>query len=112
MAWTNNKSNAGRTPYNVITNWGLRCYSQKVTEKSVILKCSMAKKKQDGEYTKPFYIDVICSFDNCEIAEGDYEKSNISVDGSFGVGEYENKNGEQVSTFTIFATKVTQFNKS
>lgn len=95
--------------FNVCTNWGLRCFDQKETEKSVVLKCSMNRKdKQTNEYTAPVYIDVVCQFDKCEIAPDDYAKSFINVDGQFSTGEYTNKNGDKVPTMTIFATKVTK----
>ena len=31
--------------FNICENWGLRCYEQKMTEKSVILKCSMNRRR-------------------------------------------------------------------
>ena len=95
--------------FNICENWGLRCYEQKMTEKSVILKCSMNRKGDDGEYTAPIYIDVVCSIvgDNqCDIARDDYAKSFVDVWGRFSVGDYTNKNGDKIPTMTIFATKV------
>lgn len=96
--------------YNLCNNWGLWCHDQKVTEKAVILKCSMSRKNKDtGEYSAPLFIDVYCSFgDECEIEQDDYVKSNINVDGQLSVGDYTNKNGDKVPTMTIFATKVTK----
>lgn len=95
--------------YNVCKNWGLRCYEQKLTKNSVILKCSMNRKnKETGEYTAPVYIDVICPFETCQIAEDDYAKTFINVDGNFSTGEYTNRNGDKVATLTIFADKVTK----
>lgn len=95
--------------FNLCVNWGLRCYEQKITEKSVILKCSMNRKdKQSGEYTVPVYIDVVCTFDKCDIEQDDYAKSFVDVDGQFSTGEYTNKSGEKVSSLTIFASKVTK----
>lgn len=93
--------------FNECIAWGLRCYEQKLTEKTVVLKCNMNHKdKETGEYTAPVYIDVICVLENCEIEEDDYAKSYITVDGRFSTGEYTNKNGEKVPTLKIFATKV------
>lgn len=108
MAWNNSNANANtREDYNVCSNWGLRCYEQKMTDKAVILKCSMSKKKKEtGEYSAPVYIDVVCTFDRCEIAQDDYAKSLINVDGQFSVGDYEDKDGNTRATMTIFATKV------
>lgn len=95
--------------FNVCTNWGMRCFEQKVSEKGVTLKCSMNRKnKETGEYTVPLYLDVFCSFDKCDIEQDDYAKSFINVDGNFGVGEYTNKAGNKVPSITIFATKVTK----
>ena len=95
--------------YNICSNWGLRCYEQKVTEKSVILKCSMShKNKKTNEYTSPIFIDVVCSFDKCEIEQDDYAKSGINVWGQFSTSDYTDKNGEKRPTMTIFATKVTK----
>ena len=95
--------------FNLCTNWGVRCFEQKVTEKGVILKCNMNRKnKETGEYTAPLYIDVFCSFNGCDIEEGDYAKTNINVDGQFAVGEYTDKGGNKKPTITIFATKVTK----
>lgn len=94
--------------WNVCTNWGMRCFEQKVSEKSVTLKCTMNKKKEDGEYTKPVYIDVICILGKCDIAQDDYAKSYINVDGNFAPDEFVNKSGEAVATMKIFATKVTK----
>lgn len=102
------------TPYNVCENWGLRCFEQKVTDKAVILKCSMnSKDKKTGEYTASIYIDVVCSFETCEIAQDEYNGKFINVDGQFRAGGYVNKNGEKVATMSIFASKVTmsQFSK-
>lgn len=101
---------ANNNSFNMCTNWGLRCYEQKETEKAVILKCSMSRKnKETGEYSAPVYIDVYCPFESCEIQKDDYAKSNINVDGQFAVGDYTNKKtGDKVPTLTIFATKVTK----
>jgi single-stranded DNA-binding protein len=101
--------NANQNNYNVCTNWGLRCFEQKMIDKGVILKCSMSRKNKDtNEYSAPVYIDVVCFFDRCEIAQDDYAKSGINVDGQFGVGDYTNKAGEKVATMSIYATKVTK----
>lgn len=95
--------------FNLVKNWGLRCYEMKMTEKMVVLKCSMSRKnKETGEYTAPIYIDVNCMFDSCEIEQDDYAKSNINVDGQFAVNEYTNKNGDKVPQMMIWATKVTK----
>ena len=106
MANTNSNSNSN---FNICENWGLRCFEQKATEKSVVLKCSMNKKdKETGEYTAPIYIDVVCPFSTCDIKEDDYVKSFVNVWGQFSTGEYTNKNGDKVATLTIFAKKVTK----
>lgn len=95
--------------FNVCKNWGLRCYEMKITEKSVILKCSTNRKdKTTGEYTAPIYIDVICPFETCDIAEDDYAKNFINVDGKFSAGGYTNREGVKIATMTIFADKVTK----
>jgi len=69
----------------------------------------MNRKGDDGEYTAPIYIDVVCSIvgDNqCDIVQDDYAKSFVDVWGRFSVGDYTNKNGDKIPTMTIFATKV------
>ena len=103
--------NAKIQDWNVCKNWGLRCFEQKVTDKSVTLKCAINRKREDGTYTKPVYIDVICVLGKCDIAEDDYAKSYINVDGYFSVDSFTTKNGEEVPTMKIFATKVTKAQK-
>lgn len=96
--------------FNVCTNWTLRCFEMKQTQKSVILKSSMSRKnKETGEYSAPVYIDVICPFESCDIKEDNYAKSTINVDGSFSVSDYTNKEGKKVPQMVIFATKVTKY---
>ena len=103
----NGNNNGGTQDFNVCTNWGLRCYEQKVTDNAVILKCSMNRKKKDtGEYSAPVFIDVVCSFNTCEIAQDDYAKSFINVDGRFSVDDFVNRNGDKIATMTIFAKRV------
>ena len=98
--------------WNVCENWGLRCYEQKVADKSVTLKCTMNKKKENGDYTKPLYIDVICVLGKCDIEQDDYTKSYINVDGNFSADEFVSKQtGEAVATMKLFATKVTKAQK-
>lgn len=106
--WNNNNNNNNNgQDFNVCVNWGLRCYDMKLTEKAVILKCTMNRKKKDtGEYSAPIYIDVVCSFQTCQIVQDDYAKSFVNVDGRFSVDDYTNRNGEKVAQMTIFATKV------
>lgn len=93
--------------WNICKNWGLRCFEQKVTDKCVTLKCSMNKRKEDGSYTKPVFIDVLCLVSKCEIAEDQYDKCFINVDGTFAVDEYVS-GGTTTPTLKIFATKVTK----
>lgn len=101
-----------KNDYNICSNWGLRCFEQKETEKAVILRCNMSRKNKDtGEYSAPLYIDVYCGFNDCDIKQDDYAKSNINVDGQFSVSDYTNKNGDKVPSITIFATKVTKVAK-
>ena len=105
------KAQNNERKYDLVQNWGLYCYEVKEIKGGVVLKCSKNKKKSpdSNEYTAPLFVDVMCMFDNCEIAEDEYEKNRINVDGQLSIGEYTNKDGVTNPTITIFATKVTKF---
>lgn len=104
----------GEKTFNICGNWGLKCFTQQVhTDDSgepqyVILGCSLnGKKKNDGTYPKGIQVSVYCPLDGtCDIVEQDHSNSIIDVDGTIGVKEYKKKNGELVSTLSIYASRV------
>lgn len=125
MAWNQNNqkgngSNGGNKDFNIVKNWGLRCFEMKQTNSgNIILKCGMNGKKMDnGEYPPTLYVDVMCSIaqgskNPTDIAEDDYTNTLVNVDGRITISGYERKEGGVGQQITIFADKVTKsdFNK-
>jgi len=106
--------------YDLVHNWGLRCFEVQRKDTGLMLKCSKsgAKKKdrngnavvdENGKqvYAKGLSISVWCGYNTCQITPGDYEKQFINVDGQFVIDDWVNEQGETKQKFTIFATKVT-----
>ena len=98
-----------KNQFNKVENWGLKCFEfrENKSGNSVTLKCALnGKKKEDGTYPKPLYLDVLCQFGSCDIPEDDYNNSYINVDGNISISDYKTKDGNVVMRPTIFATKV------
>ena len=103
--------------FNIAQNWTLKCFTQTMMEttkgsgeyKGVRLSCALnGRKDKNGNYPKGIPVTVVCMFDKCAIAEGDYENQLINVTGGVEVTGYTNqKTGEIGSTLTIYADEVT-----
>ena len=109
-----NANTTERANYNVCENWGLYCFEQRFLEgKGVVLKCSMnSKDKKTGKYSVPIYIDVVCLFDSCDIAQDEYAKQNVNVWGTFKASSFVNQNTkEEQPQMTIYASKVVKFTR-
>lgn len=113
----------GNNNFNLVNNWGLYCFEQKVNDAQTVvtLRCTMKRKRkdkdgkdvigQDGkpEYTEPMWIDVMCMLDRCEIAQDDYSKNSINVDGQFAIDEwFSEKENKYRLSYKIWASKVTK----
>ncbi len=91
---------------NTVTNWSLRTFQPKQTEKAMILPSSLSgKKKPDGTYPKSMNVSVFCT-ENTNIQPDDYTNAYISVDGNISVGEWVDREGNVHPQYTIFATRV------
>ncbi len=102
--------------FNIAQNWTLKCFKQTMLEdkdsggyKGVRLSCALnGRKDKDGNYPKGIPVTVVCKFDSCTIAEGDYENQLINVTGGVDVTGFKDKNtGEDRSSLTIYADEVT-----
>lgn len=102
--------------FNIAQNWTLKCFKQTMLEdkenggyKGVRLSCALnGRKDKDGNYPKGIPVSVVCKFDSCVIAEGDYENQLINVTGGIDVTGFKDKNtGEDRSSLTLYADEVT-----
>lgn len=91
--------------FNVCKNWSLYCFEVKERDKSLVLKCSMNRKKKDGTYSKSIFVDVVAIAGKTVINENDYQKARISVDGNFSVEDYV-KGEETITKLVIYASEV------
>lgn len=121
MAWSNNGSGkAAKTernhPLNKVTDLLLYCFEQRQKQGSnyVILSCKIhAGKLPDGNYAPHIPVTVMCCISGqqdklTDIAEGDYSKKWIHVDGQISTDTYQKKDGSYTTTLQVWATKVVQ----
>jgi len=98
--------------YNIISNFGLRCFDQRMTANNkLVLKCTFSVKQKDKKtpegkdrYASQF-VDVYCSTDT-DISEADYVKKPINVWGNLSMSWYETKDGTEHNTLVVYANKV------
>lgn len=104
-----NGNGQNSAPRNVCTNFQLKCFEVKESDKGVTLRCTLgSRKKEDGTYSKGIRVSVWCGFNSCSLAREDYKNAYISVNGTLNVQEYVSRNGTVGQNITIFATSVTK----
>ena len=94
--------------FNKVHNWNVRVFGVKPTRKGFYLNCGLSgKKKPDGSYAKQMFVSVFVG-QNCDCPRDiNWDKLDISVDGTFSVDEWVQQNGNVIPQYNIYAEKIT-----
>lgn len=104
-----NRQNGGNRDYNLVKNFGLRCFRSKpmANNSGYYLDCAMTgKRNEDGSWGKSLSVNVMCYFNRCDMPNVDFAGANINVDGQFTISDYKKADGSTATGITIYADKI------